>query len=108
MPLEETPEGPEHPARPVRPGPARPPLASPRRRKGRWRRLRPRCLTARPPGNTARAAPVPAMKEEDEEEAVAWMDQALDVVSAGGGLRLGPIPGREGSVLPRGAASEEA
>lgn len=66
---------------------ARPPLASPRRRKGRWQqRHRPRCPAARPPGNNARAPLVPAMAEEEEAAAVlAWMDQALDVVSAGGG-----------------------
>lgn len=57
VPLEETPEGPEH-----RSCPARPPLASPRRRKGRWQLLRPRCLAARPPGNTARDLLVPAWR----------------------------------------------
>lgn len=82
VPLEETPQGPQHPARP-----ARPPLASPCRRKGRGQRPRPPYLAARPPGNTARAPPVPAMEE--EAATLHWMDQAFDMVSAGGGQGSG-------------------
>jgi len=51
VPLEETPERPEHPARPTRP-----PLASLRRRKGRWRRP-PAEPSAAPPAVPPRAAP---------------------------------------------------
>lgn len=51
VPLEETPERPEHPARPTRP-----PLASLRRRKGRWQRP-PAEPSAAPPAVPPRAAP---------------------------------------------------